>query len=88
VSGGLPPTGLTPASGDAAFVDELLYDRRYSLFFEYGHRWIDMRRFGRLAQLPKVLATHRIFRWIPFPIDECNQRSPAPQPACSTENGI
>jgi starch-binding outer membrane protein, SusD/RagB family len=88
VSGGLPATALTPTSTDAAFVDELLYDRRYSLFFEYGHRWVDMRRFGRLAQLPKSLPSHRIFRWIPFPIDECNQRSPAPQPACSTENGI
>jgi hypothetical protein len=29
----------------------LLYERRYSLFCE-GHRWIDMRRFNRLSELP------------------------------------
>ncbi|HEX8437022.1 RagB/SusD family nutrient uptake outer membrane protein [Archangium sp.] len=33
------------------FEDELLKQRRYSLMFEGGHRWIDMRRFGRLAEL-------------------------------------
>ncbi|MCS6807488.1 MAG: RagB/SusD family nutrient uptake outer membrane protein [Bacteroidota bacterium] len=32
-------------------LDRLLYERRYSLFGE-GHRWIDMRRFNRLSQLP------------------------------------
>lgn len=88
VSGGLAPTTLTAASTDADFIDELLYNRRYSLFFEYGHRWVDARRYGRLAQLPRVLPAHRIWRWIPLPIDECNQRDPAPQPACSTENGV
>jgi len=88
VSGGLAPTTLTAASSDAEFVDELLYNRRYSLFFEYGHRWVDARRYGRLALLPKALSTHRVWRWVPWPIDECNQRDPAPQPACSTENGI
>ena len=28
---------------------ELLYNKRYSLLFEGGHRWIDCRRYGRLA---------------------------------------
>jgi hypothetical protein len=30
----------------------LLYERRYSLLFEGGHRWIDSRRLGKLADLP------------------------------------
>ncbi|GAA3601167.1 RagB/SusD family nutrient uptake outer membrane protein [Flavivirga amylovorans] len=30
--------------------DRIIYERRYSLFGE-GHRWIDMRRFGRLADI-------------------------------------
>ncbi len=32
-------------------INKLLYERRYSLFCE-GHRWIDMRRFNRLGELP------------------------------------
>lgn len=45
---GLGPVALT--SADA--LDRLLQEKRYSLFME-GHRWIDMRRYNRLAQLPK-----------------------------------
>jgi hypothetical protein len=49
VSGGLPAlaAGLTPQQLE----DELVYNRRYSLMFEGGHRWIDARRFGRIAEL-------------------------------------
>jgi hypothetical protein len=42
------PAGSTNA-GNA--LDRLLYEKRYSLFGE-GHRWVDMRRYGRLNQLP------------------------------------
>ncbi|HEY0094570.1 MAG TPA: RagB/SusD family nutrient uptake outer membrane protein, partial [Archangium sp.] len=31
--------------------DELLEQRRFSLLFEGGHRWIDMRRYNRLEEL-------------------------------------
>lgn len=71
-SGGLAPLAM-PAS-DAAFVDALLYERRYSLLFEGGHRWIDMRRFDRLNQLPKDLATHQIHARFPIPEAECLAR--------------
>src|SRR6185503_9619071 len=53
-AGGLAATSLTIASSDNAFVDELLYNRLYSLMWEGGHRWVDARRFGRLATLPKT----------------------------------
>ncbi len=46
-SGGLGPVSLT----DGNAIDLLLYERRYSLYHE-GHRWVDMRRFGRLGELP------------------------------------
>ncbi|MDB4891731.1 MAG: hypothetical protein JWL61_3586 [Gemmatimonadetes bacterium] len=75
-SGGLAPLGPTYA-GD--IVSEILYNRRYSLFFEYGHRWVDLRRYGRLATLEKALPTHKIFPVVPIPIDECNQRNPQPK---------
>ena len=51
VSGGLAPSTLTPASGSSAILDQILYEKRYSLMFE-GFRWVDMRRYGRLSQLP------------------------------------
>jgi len=75
-AGGLPPLAADFA-GD--LVTELLYDRRYSLFFEYGHRWVDMRRYNRLNQLVKQLPSHRVFPIVPIPVDECNQRTPAPR---------
>ncbi|MCU0467641.1 MAG: RagB/SusD family nutrient uptake outer membrane protein [Arcicella sp.] len=53
----------------AALTDELLKQRRYSLFFE-GHRWFDMRRYNRLGDLPKDLANHRVFAEMPRPQSE------------------
>jgi len=50
-AGGLNPTTVTTGSTDAAFVNELLKQRLYSLMYEGGHRWIDMRRYGRLGQV-------------------------------------
>jgi len=45
--------GLVAYAGTTAgnALDRLLYEKRYSLFGE-GHRWVDMRRYGRLDQLP------------------------------------
>ncbi len=84
-SGNLPALGggLTQAQ----LIDEVLYNRRYSLLWEGGHRWIDMRRYGRLGQLPQDLATHRRFARFPFPIGECDARSSAP-PGCGTIAGF
>ncbi|CAM3402660.1 RagB/SusD family nutrient uptake outer membrane protein [Zobellia roscoffensis] len=67
VAAGLPAySGATTA---AALEDELLYNRRYSLFAE-GHRWIDMRRFGKLAELPNDRATDNVPAAIPVPANE------------------
>ena len=80
--------GLAPLTGFAdlnAFVTELLYERTYSLLFEDGHRWVDYRRYNRLADLPKIntAINEKTFPYVMFPQDECNQRSPQPQPGCS-----
>jgi hypothetical protein len=83
-SGGLAPL---PATFAGDLVDEILYDRRYSLFYEYGHRWVDARRYGRLATLPKTLPSHRVFPIVPIPVDECNQRNPAPR-GCVQVSGL
>ncbi|HEX2093788.1 MAG TPA: RagB/SusD family nutrient uptake outer membrane protein [Longimicrobiaceae bacterium] len=71
-AGGLAPISL-PAS-DADFVTELLKQRRYSLMFEGGHRWIDHRRFGRLNQLPKDQPNHVIVSAFQIPDTECQPR--------------
>ena len=56
------------------FDDELLYNRRYSLMFEGGHRWLDLRRFNRITDLPLDVATDvRNVRY-PIPLNECNAR--------------
>ena len=43
--------GNVTLTDQASAIDQLLHERRYSLFME-GHRWVDMRRYGRLDQLP------------------------------------
>lgn len=80
VSGGLAASGLTPASPDATVLDEILRQKRFSLFAE-GHRWVDMRRYGRLNTLPLDLSTgvnaHFIARVMPIPQAECLVRARA-----------
>lgn len=80
-SGGLAPRG--PFLSQADFVTELLKQRRYSLLFEGGHRWIDARRFGLLSTLPKALPTHSVPSRFPFPEAECLARVPAPTQGCT-----
>ena len=81
--------GLAPLPADHAgdLVTEVLYNRRYSLAFEYGHRWIDMRRYNRLDQLEKVLTTHHIFPAVPLPQQECLERGNTPK-GCVTVVGF
>lgn len=69
-------TAMTPEER----IDELLYNRRYSLLFE-GHRWIDMRRYKRLDDLlteDQVIGL-RVHDKFPFPVRECDARQ-APLP--------
>lgn len=49
-SGGLAALGTLGTQDQA--IDELLYNRLFSLLYEGGHRWIDLRRYGRLALEP------------------------------------
>ncbi len=72
-SGGLVALGM-PAS-DTAFVDALLNERRWSLMLEGGHRWLDMRRFNRLGDLPLDRPTDVVPDRFPVPRDECIARN-------------
>jgi hypothetical protein len=77
-SGRLAPTAsipLTVASPDSVFVKELLYNRRYSLLWEQGTRWIDARRFGRMGDIPKAPPTGgNVAKVMPIPDTECAAR--------------
>lgn len=74
-SGGLDPIAVGGLDASNA-VDELLYDRRYSLLFEGGHRWIDMRRYGKLNDLlmDDQFTGLKVNPAFPIPIDEANAR--------------
>ena len=77
-SGGLDPTTLTIASTDDAFITELLLQRRYSLLFE-GHRWVDVRRLGKLTTLPiDIPASQVLYDDLFIPQGECLARAGAP----------
>ncbi len=64
--------GLADYAGvvnEDALIDEVLNQRRYSLFFE-GHRWIDMRRYDRLDELPVDRAGDDVWEQFPLPVTE------------------
>lgn len=67
VGNGLSP--YTGAQSEAALTDEMLKQRRYSLFGE-GHRWIDMRRYNRLGQLPIDRPDDNVWNCFPIPFPE------------------
>lgn len=73
-SGGLAPSGLTALSSDAAFIDELLYNRTYSLLWEQGARWIDARRYNRLGTLPIDRTGDVVHPQMMVPAGECDAR--------------
>lgn len=63
---------LSPYSGAVtvpALLNELLYERRYSLYCE-GHRWIDMRRYQRLGTLPIDRPGDAVWGEFPIPVSE------------------
>lgn len=62
---GLPPVTLSAANA----LDQLLYEKRYSLFAE-GHRWVDLRRYGRLNTLPTDRAGDVVVPAMPVPETE------------------
>jgi len=69
-SGGLDTLPTAAFNTQAAAINALLYERRYSLLYEWGHRWIDMRRYNRLNQLPIDRPGDLVYSTFPIPTDE------------------
>jgi starch-binding outer membrane protein, SusD/RagB family len=79
-SGALAALSPADIATEAQFITRLLYERRFSLMFE-GHRWIDVRRFGRLNTLPLDLPVHKVFANFVVPQAECLARDRTGDPA-------
>lgn len=78
-SGNLPADTLTGGSPKSAYVAELLYNRRYSLMWEQGTRWVDARRYGLLGTIPTGIPNANVPPGavpavMPIPDNECNAR--------------
>ena len=78
-SGNLHPDTLSGASPTAHYIAELLYNRRYSLMWEQGTRWVDARRYGLLANIPTDIPNGNVPpgavpQVMPIPDNECNAR--------------
>jgi len=97
-SGKLQPRALDDFPTDDAFIDALLYERRYSLMFEGGHRWIDLRRFGRQLPLDVAMeikdengevkaAPHVRNVHYPVPQAECDARPGEPMCTITSQQG-
>lgn len=57
------------ATDDASLVNELLNQRRYSLFGE-GHRWVDLRRYSRMSDIPLDRSGDAALDAFPTPVTE------------------
>jgi len=79
--GKLPAIDPATITTNTGFVDALLYDRRYSLMYDGGHRWIDLRRFSiQFPDQPQYKiplddpAKHKQNFRFPVPQNECDAR--------------
>lgn len=52
-----------------ALTTEMLKQRRYSLFYE-GHRWVDVRRYDLLSELPVDRTDDNVWEAFPVPVTE------------------
>jgi hypothetical protein len=81
--GATPVVRFAVPAVDSEFVSELLLQRTLSLYQE-AHRWIDYRRFNRLADIGKfpqdTLAGFTPATMIPLPSQECDSHNRAGNP--------
>jgi hypothetical protein len=66
---GLP--NITPPANQAGWIDAILKERLYSLFYE-GHRWVDMRRYDKIDEILLPVANMVVLTRLERPIQEVN----------------
>ena len=67
---GLPNLSATITTQDA-FIDAILKERLYSLFYE-GHRWVDMRRYNKISEIYLPVSTMKVLTQLERPVQEVN----------------
>lgn len=88
-SGGLAP--LASVANDEALLDEILYNKRYSLLWEGGFTYLDAFQYNKLDELPRLTKAelggdfedHVIFTRLGWPQNECLARGMTSGP-CGT----
>lgn len=58
--------GPTEATAQEAMLDAILQERRVELFAEWGHRWFDLKRTGKIDEVMSVVAPEKGGSWQPF----------------------
>lgn len=89
-SGGLPALGdpYAPGAGQpTTLLDELIYEKRYSLLWEVGTSWLDARHYGKLSSLPHDAPGFLVFPYTRIPDAECQARLNAPA-GCTSPPGL
>jgi starch-binding outer membrane protein, SusD/RagB family len=87
-SGLLPATTVGTGDVDSTFVKALLYERRFSLLWEQGTRWIDARRFNRLGDIPVDVPSGHVPSVMPVPKSECDALGLALGPWSQDQNVV
>ena len=82
--GGLAP--VAGLSGDA-LLDEILYNKLYSLLYRGGWAYFDARQYDRLDEVPRAAPNHRVFARINWPANECIARNMTDGP-CGPVDGF
>jgi hypothetical protein len=67
-----------------ALLEELLYEKRYSLMYENGDRWVDARKYGRIQDLERDRPGDVNWAYLMIPINECILRGTSAPPGCTT----
>lgn len=73
-SGGLAPLAGLGALSKDSIVGLLLRERKYSLLYEGGFRWTDMRRFNRLGDVIVDVLGDQVFPTLPINLSEIQAR--------------
>ena len=67
-----------------ALLEELLYEKRYSLMYENGDRWVDARKYGRIQDLERDREGDINWTYLMIPVNECIQRGANQPSGCTT----
>lgn len=60
---GLPPVSI---SNQQALLEDILSERQVELFMEWGHRWFDLKRTGKINDVMSVVTPEKGGSWSPY----------------------